>query len=166
MLSCEMDGNNFPFDTQLCQFPWVSSPMFSTVIVILNGTVDHDNVLNYAKEYQFDIHPYKYGTFSNEKAINRLKKSLRLINHDWISSGKTYSIVGFEIVFKRLQANILWTYFLPSLLVVMTASISFVIPPNCIPGRMGLLITLFLVQIDLVQSLSVSKIKAQSVWEI
>ena len=85
-----------------------------------------------------------------------LTKSLSLIDQNWISSNQEYSIVGFEIEFKRLQANVLWMYYLPSILVVLTGSISFVIPPNAIPGRMGLLVTLFLVQIDLVQSLSVS----------
>ena len=33
---------------------------------------------------------------------------------------------------------------------------SFIIPPNVIPGRMALLVTLFLVQIDSVQKITVS----------
>ena len=155
-ISCEMEGNNFPFDTQNCQSPWVIFPLYSTDIVILKGNVDHEHAINYEKEYRFHIHPYKLGSFSNKNRHKILTKSLSLIDQNWISSNKEYSIVGFEIEFKRLQANVLWMYYLPSILVVLTGSISFVIPPNAIPGRMGLLVTLFLVQIDLVQSLSVS----------
>ena len=156
LFSCEMDGSNFPFDTQICQLPWVTEDMYSTDIVILNGTVQYEKIINYAKEYLFEIHPYQEGSFSNKNTKNGLKKSLSLLNQEWISSSKTYSIVGFEIVFQRLTENIIWTYFFPSILVVSTASISFIIPPNAIPGRMGLLVTLVLVQVDLVRSLSVS----------
>ena len=66
-----------------------------------------------------------------------------------------HSIIGFEIRFARSFSKYLWTYFLPSFLAVFIAGCSFIIPPSSVPGRMMLLVTLFLVQMELLQSLQV-----------
>ena len=41
------------------------------------------------------------------------------------------------------------TYYLPSGLFVLVSWISFLIPPDIVPGRMALLITLFLVLVNI-----------------
>ena len=42
-----------------------------------------------------------------------------------------------------------FTYYLPSTLFVITSWVSFLIPPEVVPGRMALLVTLFLVLINI-----------------
>ena len=66
-----------------------------------------------------------------------------------------YSTIGFDITIKRSISKYLWSYYFPSILVVLIAGCSFIIPPNAIPGRMSLLVTLFLVQMGLIQGLQV-----------
>ena len=66
-----------------------------------------------------------------------------------------YSTIGFDITLKRSISKYLWSYYFPSILVVLIAGCSFIIPPNAIPGRMSLLVTLFLVQMGLIQGLQV-----------
>ena len=60
-----------------------------------------------------------------------------------------YSVVGFKLVLERHYNKHLINYVLPSFIFVITSWISFVIPPEIVPGRMTLLITLLLVLISL-----------------
>ena len=56
-----------------------------------------------------------------------------------------FSITGIEIVFARHRLKYLYVYYLPSGLFVVVSWASFLVPPEIIPGRMAMLITLFLV---------------------
>merc|ERR1712038_1644979 len=56
-----------------------------------------------------------------------------------------YSITGFQMTLTRNVAKYLYIYYLPSGLFVAVSWVSFVIPPEVVPGRMALLVTLFLV---------------------
>ena len=56
-----------------------------------------------------------------------------------------FSITGIEIVFTRHRLKYLYVYYLPSGLFVVVSWASFLVPPEIIPGRMAMLITLFLV---------------------
>ena len=56
-----------------------------------------------------------------------------------------FSITGIEINFKRHSVKYLYVYYLPSGLFVVVSWVSFLVPPEIIPGRMAMLVTLFLV---------------------
>jgi hypothetical protein len=58
---------------------------------------------------------------------------------------RVFNTIGFELALKRNRSPYFWTYFLPVTGMVIAASISFLIPPESIPGRVTLLITLSLV---------------------
>ena len=60
-----------------------------------------------------------------------------------------FSITGIEISFKRHKFKYIYVYYLPSGLFVVVSWVSFLIPPEVIPGRMAMLITLFLVLINI-----------------
>ena len=66
----------------------------------------------------------------------------------------TYSTVGFDLELKRDFTKHLLNFYLPSLLFVVASWMSFLIPPDAIPGRMSLLITLLLTQISLFSTVS------------
>ena len=57
---------------------------------------------------------------------------------------KNHTFVGLEIKMKRLISPFVFQYYIPGALIVFVATISFIIPPSSIPGRIGLLATLFL----------------------
>ena len=66
----------------------------------------------------------------------------------------TYSTVGFDLELKRHYTKHVLNFYLPSLLFVVASWMSFLIPPDAIPGRMSLLITLLLTQISLFSTVS------------
>ena len=57
--------------------------------------------------------------------------------------------VGFNLTMKRIQQPFILRYYLPCVAIVIVTQISFYIPPDAIPGRIGLLITLFLTLMNL-----------------
>ena len=63
--------------------------------------------------------------------------------------GMNYSVAGFEMVLTRKISFYVVTYYLPSGLFVVVSWISFLVNPEVIPGRMTLLVTIFLVLINI-----------------
>ena len=63
-------------------------------------------------------------------------------------SGATKSR-GFQMVFTRKKIQIFCQVYLTSTLLVFVSSVSFLINPIVVPGRMGLLVTVFLVLINI-----------------
>ena len=62
--------------------------------------------------------------------------------------GRNYSVTGFVVVLERSVYPFLLNIYHPTFLVVLASFISFFIPVNVVPGRIGLLITTFLVLIN------------------
>ena len=60
--------------------------------------------------------------------------------------------VGFNLTMKRIQQPFLVRYYLPCVAIVIVTQMSFYIPPDAIPGRIVLLITLFLTLMHLLIS--------------
>ena len=80
-----------------------------------------------------------------------------------------FSITGIEIKFVRHKGKYLYVYYLPSGLFVVVSWVSFLVPPEIIPGRMAMLITLFLVLTNIfnVSVINISKsfyIKLDEKW--
>ena len=111
--------------------------------------VDQKHVINYAQEYQFKIFPFP------KNHILPIENYIRASTNQSLKP-KNCSIIGFYIEFTRSFSKYHWSFFLPSCLVVCIAGTSFIIPPKAIPGRMSLLVTLFLVQIGLIQAIQVN----------
>ena len=86
-----------------------------------------------------DIQEY---TCTSEQFNTDLKKY-----NTW--NGFNYSSEGFTLRIKRQYRKHIMNYYLPSTLIIMLSWVSFVIPPEVIPGRMGLLVTLVLVLVNL-----------------
>ena len=89
--------------------------------------VHKDPLLN----YEYSIRPYH----TNETLT------------EW--NNETFSTVGFHLTLRRRCIKHLSNYYVPSLLFVVVSWISFAIPPDAIPGRMSLLITLALTLVNL-----------------
>ena len=59
------------------------------------------------------------------------------------------SSTGIELLLTRNKLKYIPLYYLPSGLFVVVSWVSFLIPPEVVPGRMAMLITLFLVLINI-----------------
>merc|ERR1719384_2797815 len=77
-----------------------------------------------------------------------------------------FSVAGFEMRLRRHVSHYLITYYLPSGLFVVVSWISFVVPPDVIPGRMALLITLFLVLVNIFNTVTTNTPKAEGLTAI
>ena len=51
-----------------------------------------------------------------------------------------YSVAGFELTLRRKVSHYIITYYLPSGMFVIVSWISFLVPPEIVPGRMTLLV--------------------------
>ena len=88
------------------------------------------------------------GTDTNLEYVYKIEAFSENITYvDW--GNQTYSVVGFHLQLERHYAQYLLSYYFPSLIFVAVSWISFTIPPEIVPGRMGLLVTLLLVLVNL-----------------
>jgi hypothetical protein len=129
-ISCRMTFDRFPFDLHNCPFQ-VSS--YCGTEDTVNCTSKHDYEEERQRSLQYfitiDPLPLKYRTYSVDK--------------------RRFTACGINILLKRTKVQILFQVYLPSILLAIVSWISFVIKPEVVPGRMGLLATIFLVLINI-----------------
>lgn len=77
-----------------------------------------------------------------------------------------YSLAGFEMVLDRHVSHYIINYYLPSGLFVAVSWISFLVPSDIIPGRMALLVTLFLVLVNIFNTVTTNTPKAEGLTAI
>ena len=128
VLSCKMDFERYPFDSQKCEFRHGS---FYNPMEIVNCTSETFHYEDRQRRLQYDIQ------------ISELPQKL----HAWESEGRLWATCGFMIELKRKKIQILFQVYFTSTLLVVISWVSFIIDPNVIPGRMGLLVTVFLMLI-------------------
>ena len=92
-----------------------------------------------------------------------------------------YSVTGFQLLLTRKMSFYIVTYYLPSGLFVVVSWIrsvsspdhsrsslelyfSFLVNPEIIPGRMTLLVTIFLVLINIHNTIQTNSPKVQYIW--
>ena len=80
----------------------------------------------------------------------------------------TFSVAGFELTLHRKITPYILSYYLPSGMFVIVSWISFLVPAHNIPGRMGTLVTLLLVLINIFNSIITHMPKADGklLWRI
>lgn len=149
---CPMRYDSFPLDTQTCKFQVGSYSYDMTKMLFIQSNkvqgyvkTTHSVVLDYA----VDVHvlseqdlQLSYGELGN------------------------FSVAGFEMKLSRHISHYLITYYLPSGLFVVVSWISFVVPPEVIPGRMALLVTLFLVLVNIFNTVTTNTPKAEGLTAI
>ena len=81
------------------------------------------------------------------------------LNH-YLFSGN-YSVAGFELTLRRKVSHYIITYYLPSGMFVIVSWISFLVPPEIVPGRMTLLVTVFLVLVNIFNTITTNIPKAE-----
>ena len=60
-----------------------------------------------------------------------------------------YSHTGFAVTLKRVPKSYFMNTYVPSGLLALIAAIGFVIPVDMVPGRMALLVTIFLMLVNI-----------------
>ena len=127
-----MRFERYPLDEHICKFRVGSTNMD------INYMRFGDTTFNYDSSSRNTILDYKV-------SVTSMSEEDRIINY----SGANYSVTGLEMRLVRNSQKYLYIYYLPSGLFVMVSWVSFLIPPEVVPGRMAMLITLFLVLINI-----------------
>jgi len=132
-ISCQMDFSQYPFDSHLCTFQ-VGSYFYDKNSVTCTSEFFDPSLESSRVERKLQ-HTVKFRNLSAEKSEVRL------------TSGN-YSACGFEVVLVRKHEPLVYQVYIPCVLFVTVSWISFIIDPKVVPGRMSLLVILFLVIIN------------------
>ncbi|XP_023333946.1 glutamate-gated chloride channel isoform X2 [Eurytemora carolleeae] len=140
---CQMNFNAFPVDIQVCHFRVGSFNYPTQKITFLNEGIPEADDIKSVLDYGVDFNP-----------LPRSKSS-------YMALGMNYSATGFEVVLTRKMSFYIITYYLPSGLFVVVSWISFLVNPEVVPGRMTMLVTLFLVLINIHNTIQTNSPKAE-----
>ena len=127
VLSCHMNFESYPLDSQKCPF--------------LVGSYDYPSkIVDCTSEFYYSV---------ETQPILQYFINLETENNTYELFGHEYAMCGFNVVLKRTMAqNFFQVYLTPTLLVIVSW-LSFIISPQIVPGRMGLLVTIFLVIVNI-----------------
>ena len=70
------------------------------------------------------------------------------------------------MILRRKVSHYIITYYLPSAMFVSVSWISFLVPPDNVPGRMAMLITVFLVLVNIFNTITTNIPKADGLTAI
>lgn len=148
---CPMSFDKFPLDEQRCMFRVGSYSYDSSKMIFIAKSTGYSTKQSnsIALDYEIKIEPLK----DKDKVL------------DYGSLGN-FSLSGFEMVLTRYVSTYIITYYLPSGLFVIVSWISFLIPMDVIPGRMALLVTLFLVLVNIFNTVTTNTPKAEGLTAI
>ena len=62
---------------------------------------------------------------------------------------ETFALAGFSVAFKRARGPFVLNVFLPTGMLTFISFIGFLIPVDIVPGRMALLVTIFLMLVNI-----------------
>ena len=148
---CPMHFDKFPLDTQTCKFLVGSYSYDDSQMTFVTANAKYNNKESNSIALDYEIE------------INRLSEKDSLLIFEGLGN---FSLAGFELVLRRYVSTYIITYYLPSGLFVIVSWISFLIPMDVIPGRMALLVTLFLVLVNIFNNVTTNTPKAEGLTAI
>ena len=136
LVSCYMDFEKYPFDSHYCHFRAGSYNNHDKIVRCsskFNKGENDKGLIDMQRKLQYVI---------NVKELPSSHRIYRIAGRDWATC-------GFSLELKRLTTQIIIQVYLTSTSLVIVSWLSFIIQPSSIPGRMGLLVTVFLVIINI-----------------
>ena len=125
-----MNFDQYPLDKQRC--PFRIGSYYSA-----EDTVNCTSVYEFDKDRQRSLQYYLW--------IEPLPEEY----HIFVYEKKRYAVCGVHILLDRTREQIFFQVYLTSTLFVVVSWVSFIIKPEVVPGRMGVLVTVFLVLINI-----------------
>merc|ERR1719411_1243575 len=132
-ISCQMNFDDYPLDAHACQFQ-------------VGSYYDTEEVVKCNAHFIYDVHRQR--SLQHLIQIEELPSNFKTVR---LPSG-VYSAAGFQVKLQRKQMQFLVQVYLPSCMFVVVSWVSFLIKPEVVPGRMAMLVTLFLVLINIFNS--------------
>ena len=146
---CPMKFNSFPMDIQICKFQVGSFNYDNTKLIFTNEMIpDAKTAVKSILDYDIEIN------------------DLLPEETHYVALNMNYSVTGFEMILTRKMSFYVITYYLPSGLFVVVSWISFLVSPEVIPGRMTLLVIIFLVLINMFNTIQSNSPTAEGITAI
>ena len=133
-VSCRMEFDNYPFDTHDCFFQVGSYYYFKDIVTCSSKFVNFQT-FDSGRQRSLQYHVSFHDLEEDRKTVD-------------LTSG-TYAACGFRVHLERKSHQLIFQIYLPCILFVVVSWISFLIRPSVVPGRMALLVTLFLVLVNI-----------------
>ena len=144
-IECKMNFADFPFDQQLCEWSYrgyehgTSELILKAPVLVSNEVKTYNYVpLNQSITFSSSGLPFDVEMLAPESTTIPI-----------LDASNTYSLVSMKINLKRNAREfnkLLISYYLPSGSFAILSAFSFFITPEVVPGRMGMLVTIFLVE--------------------
>ena len=128
--SCKMNFDRYPFDYHKCPFT-ILSYLFT------------EKIINCTSAYAYTYENQR--NLQHHVDITPLAPENRYVG----AQGNRFRMCGFTINLYRNRVQIFFQVYLTCILFVIVSWASFIINPDVVPGRMGLLVTIFLVMINI-----------------
>ena len=117
---CHFYTAAYPMDLQTCNLTFRSGSFEAIFALYDLDKSSRDPIASKSSSFEFQIH-----------LLNNMKRDVK-------------SKIGMKIVIQRILSPFLLKYYVPCIGIVLLSAMSFAIPVSAIPGRVGLLVTLFL----------------------
>lgn len=155
---CSFDFAHFPFDSHFCDFQFG-----------LNGNAERSSKLS-PTQIKAQKSQTRFGQEPIYFSNSRLPFDMQLSGiepYSITSSGYNYSHAGMRVYFERNKLGLLiGGFYGPTAIFAALSLISYCISPEIVPGRLGLLVTLYLIASNVYNSLKVPENRGFSYLEI
>lgn len=139
-LGCpKFDFRKYPFDEQTCNI-YIGSFQYDSSKNIYQGKVVYDGI--HQQTLQYKVTDIKATSF--EEGLVNYKEYYVSDQGSIEYENTTYSHFGIQMTFSRRTQHYLMETYLPSLLLVLSSWLGFLIEPSSVPGRISLSVTLLL----------------------
>ena len=146
-IKCQMDFSLYPFDTQKCPFA-ITLDRNLTYQVKKSSfeCMEKLNLRHILQEFNTTIRLGANATHEKFDLSLEMSKSITLIDED---TNETFSKSGFTVILERSPTRFYINIYLPTFLLTIASFIGFLIPVDMVPGRMALLVTIFLMLVNI-----------------
>jgi len=132
-ISCRMNFDDYPLDAHTCQFQ-------------VGSYYDTKETVTCKAHFLYDAERQR--SLQHFLTIEDLPEQY----HTVVIPSGNYSACGFQVRLQRKQMQSMFQVYLPSCMFVIVSWVSFMVKPEVVPGRMAMLVTLFLVLINIFNS--------------
>jgi len=132
-ISCRMNFDDYPLDAHTCQFQ-------------VGSYYDTKETVTCKAHFIYNVERQR--SLQHFLTIEDLPEEF----HTVVIPSGNYSACGFQVRLQRKQMQSMFQVYLPSCMFVIVSWVSFMVKPEVVPGRMAMLVTLFLVLINIFNS--------------
>ena len=142
-LSCKMKFSSYPFDSHNCTMKLLNEIGKANYVLLKQPDVFYEGS---SENYIYEGNPERLKFHTN---IKSLPSTFKIIQRSKAEFNLNYSQANIEILLERKRwSSLITEYYFPTFTYSVLALISYFISIDSVPGRMGLLVTLYLIAIN------------------